>query len=286
MARVVLVHGIGQQLKGPDQLLAEWMPALRDGLTRAGAGARADRADAAVAFYGDLFRPPGRTLGLADPPLTAADVDEGLEAQLLQAWWAEAASVDPAVVPPDTETLARAPRSIQGALRALSASQFFAKIALRSLVFDLKQVAGYLTDEALRGRVRARVAELVGPETAVVVGHSLGSVAAYETLCTLPRHPIRVLITVGSPLGIRNLVWDRLEPAPVDGLGAWPGGGELAWTNVADQGDVVALVKDLRPAFGPRVRCKVVHNGSHAHDVRPYLSAKETGDAIATALAG
>lgn len=52
----------------------------------------------------------GKCLAAMLPP--RADVDEGLETQLLHAWWAKAASVDPAVVPPDTETLARTPQSV------------------------------------------------------------------------------------------------------------------------------------------------------------------------------
>ncbi|WP_228080914.1 hypothetical protein [Streptomyces profundus] len=58
------------------------------------------------------------------------------------------------------------------------------------------------------------------------------------------------------------------------------------WTNIVDRGDVVALVKELAPTFGERVRDVTVHNGARAHDVRPYLTARETGAAIATALAG
>ncbi len=85
-------------------------------------------------------------------------------------------------------------------------------------------MARYLTDRAVRGQARERVAALVGSETAVVVEHSLGSVVAYEVLCAMPDHQVRALVTVGSPLGIRNLVWDRLEPPPTDGLGVWPGG--------------------------------------------------------------
>jgi hypothetical protein len=57
-----------------------------------------------------------------------------------------------------------------------------------------------------------------------------------------------------------------------------------AWTNVADAGDAVALVKDLRPRFGPQVACFTVSNGARAHAVSPYLTAKETGAAIAAAL--
>jgi hypothetical protein len=87
-------------------------------------------------------------------------------------------------------------------------------------------------------------------------------------------------------LGIRNLIFDRLDPQPVGAVGVWPGGGGLGWTNVADAGDVVALVKDLRPVFGPRVRCELVHNGVHAHDARPYLSDRLTGAAVAAGLTG
>lgn len=93
------------------------------------------------------------------------------------------------------------------------------------------------------------------------------------------------MVTLGSPLGIANLVFDRLQPPPVTGLGAWPGAEGLVWTNVADAGDVVALVKDLRPRFGEHVRNVVVHNGAKAHSVVPYLTDRLTGAAIAAGLA-
>ncbi|MET8686364.1 hypothetical protein ABZV77_19325 [Streptomyces sp. NPDC004732] len=67
MARVVCVHGIGQQHVGESQLYASWRPALADGLARA-AAPPLDAADVTCVFYGDLFRPPGRTLGALDPP--------------------------------------------------------------------------------------------------------------------------------------------------------------------------------------------------------------------------
>jgi hypothetical protein len=53
---------------------------------------------------------------------------------------------------------------------------------------------------------------------------------------------------------------------------------------VADAGDVVALVKDLRPLFGTSVTCYLVRNGSRAHDVKPYLTAAQTGAAVARGL--
>ncbi|MHA6759573.1 hypothetical protein [Streptacidiphilus sp. PAMC 29251] len=56
-------------------------------------------------------------------------------------------------------------------------------------VFDLKQVRRYLEEPVLRIKARERVKALIGLQTRVVVGHSLG-----------------------SPLGI-PMVFDRLLPA-------------------------------------------------------------------------
>ena len=283
MARIVCVHGVGKQLLGERSLLGDWWPALADGLMRAGADlVSAD--DVVMAFYGDLFRPQGELLAVDDPFYSAAEVEPGLEQALLLAWWHEAAAVDEGVAPPDGDTLVRVPGSVQAGLRQLSRSKFFAGVALRALVFDLKQVSRYLQERDLRCAARARVSALIGPETQVVVGHSLGSVVAYEALCAMPGHRVRALVTLGSPLGIGNLVFDRLDPAPRDGQGQWPGSEGLVWTNVADGGDVVALEKDLRGRFGDRVRNALVHNGAHAHDATAYLTDKLTGVAIVGGL--
>ena len=289
MARVVCVHGVGQQLEGEDLLAGEWALALRDGMRRAGC-AEAELPGAEeirCVFYGNVFRPAGRRLAVGDPWLTAADTTE-FDQELLAAWWRGAAESDPRVVHPDARTLARMPGGVQAALRALSGSRFFAGLADRMMLFDLQQVRRYVTDSQVRGAALDRVAAGISADTRVVVGHSLGSVVAYEALCAHPEWPVRALVTLGSPLGIRNLIFDRLMPAPAKGPGGgrgrWPAGVQ-SWVNVADAGDVVALVKDLRPLFGNGVACYLVHNGSHAHDVRPYLTAAETGAAIVAGLA-
>ena len=36
MAEIVGVHGVAQQYKGPDSLLQEWLPPMRDGVAAAG----------------------------------------------------------------------------------------------------------------------------------------------------------------------------------------------------------------------------------------------------------
>ncbi|MPY42432.1 hypothetical protein FNH04_21745 [Streptomyces phyllanthi] len=273
---MVGVHGVGKQRLGSNTLLKDWEPTLADGLDRAG-GSKLSPGDLHMAFYGDLFRPPGSTLAVGDPMFTADDVEEGLETELLLEWWAACARVDPAVPPPGGDTLARSPRAVQTAVRVLQHSRYFADVTLRGLVFDLKQVRRYLTDADLRAEARGRVEEAIGPDTRVVVAHSLGSVVAYEALCARSDHQVRALVTMGSPLGMR-MVFDRLRPEP----GAWPG--TVSWTNVVDEGDVVAAVRDLSLFFGTGVAGRVVHNGSHAHDATLYLTAKETGEAVAEGL--
>jgi hypothetical protein len=285
MAMIVGVHGVGQQFKGPAVHKGEWLNPLRDGVALAG-GPEIQEADLTCAYYGDLFRPRGTkggTIGL--PPYDESDVADPWEQQLLEKWWREAAVVEPhRVESRDAATKGRAPRFVQRALNALSYSRFFAGIAERALIFDLKQVYLYLHDPEIRRDVRARAEAAVDVrQTRVLIGHSLGSVVAYECLCAHPEWTVNTLVTLGSPLGIPNLIFDLLVPTPRDGIGAWPGPARW-WVNIADEGDIVALVKDLSLCFGPRVESRLVHNGATAHDLRPYLTARETGDAIAAGL--
>ena len=66
MTQIVLVHGIGQEVKGPGTLLADLYPALSDGLALAGSEIAPDKVS--MAFYGDIFRRPGqRDLGSPEP---------------------------------------------------------------------------------------------------------------------------------------------------------------------------------------------------------------------------
>jgi hypothetical protein len=282
VASIVGVHGIGKQFLGENLLRKEWLPALQDGLNRVDPSLAAG-VDLTCAFYGDLFRPKGDK-AVGDPPYTAADVDDPLEEELLVTWAAEVDRIEGGeAMEGPTKAFSRTPRSVQWALDVLSESRFFVGLVERAVIADLKQVRAYLRVSGIREQVQARIAAVVGHDTKVLIGHSLGSVAAYEALCAHPEWPVRGLVTLGSPLGIRNLIFDKLRPPPSNGRGAWPGSVAL-WVNVADGGDVVALVKALAPRFGERVRDESVHNGATAHNVTPYLTAEETGRAVADSL--
>ena len=285
MSRILVIHGIGQEMEGPSTLHARFFPALHDGLSRAGIDIEPQ--DATFVSYGELFRPPAEFLAPA-PYYDASSIEHGYEEDLLLAIWTRASSCDETIVPPCEEVLSRTPSAARRALAALSRSQFLAGIAERSFVGDLKQVRSYFCDENTRTAIHNEVAQAITADTRVVVGHSLGSVVAYEVLFSDPQRDIRALITLGSPLGLRNLVFDRLRPPPVaagDGRGVkgvWPP--VKLWGNVADAGDIVVAVEDLRPLFGADIRQLRVHNGAKAHDMSPYLEDRMTGQLILAGL--
>ncbi|MFZ1484467.1 hypothetical protein [Nostocoides sp.] len=281
MALIVTVHGIGKQVLGPRTLKGEgWAASLADGVEIAG-GPVLRPPDINMAFYGDLFRPAGAK-SFGEQEWGPEDVKHGYDLELLGELASEAAKVEGIDRPEQTKV--RTPDAVQAALRVLSRSRFFAGVAEHAMIWNLAQVRKYLTEPDVRASVQERVASAVTSDTRVIVGHSLGSVIAYEALMANPNWPVRALVTIGSPLGVPRLVFDRLRPAPHDGSGAWPPGID-SWSNIADSGDIVALVKRLGPLFGPGiVEDFLVHNGAKAHDATPYLTARETGAAIAAGL--
>jgi hypothetical protein len=286
MAKILIVHGISNQYVGESELLAAWFPALRDGLLRAGCSTLPGVDDCFCPFYGDLFRPAGH-LAIESTP-APEDVEDATEAEarLLEAIWKSAAENDPQVPGPSAygETLFRAPRIAERALNALAKSKFFANYTPLRLFGDLKQVDLYLDDSNVHRQVLERVTARIDSQTRLVIGHSLGSVVAYEAVCKNPQR-VCAFVTIGSPLGIRNVVFDKLTPAPDGfGLGRWPGT-VSQWTNVAAVGDIVAAQKQLAPLFGDNVEDLVIDSGWDAHSSTRYLNSVEAGRAVARALA-
>lgn len=282
MARVLLVHGINNTYASRPQMAERWIPALRGGLENAALDGQVPAIDislqdVACVFYGDLLRPPGRFLSGDIPPLGASDVDDGLELELLTAWWRAAAKVDSGVMPPDARTLGVA-ATARSALLALSGSRFLSRISERALVWWLKQITAYFTDESVRAAVQERFAQAVGSDTRVVVAHSLGSAVAYEALCANPDWPVTDLVTLGSPIAVPDIVLHRLIPQ----VGTWPN--VSRWVNITDSGDFIALQPRMGEVFGPRVSDIEISNDVSAYDVEQYLTAVPTGVAVAKGI--
>lgn len=291
--KIVGIHGILHEYASSTQIEHNWLLALQGGLDEAKAP-RVERGDFTAVSYGSLFRPSERRSGNI-PKLSASDVEEGWEQELLITWWREAAALsqanrseddplgeDPSIQEPEFQGRGRTPIVVQGALKQLTKSRFFKAVGPeRVLIFGLKQVRRFLHDPEMKQAILQRVSEKVSTNTRVIIGHSLGSIVAYEALCKHPEWNVHTLVTLGSPLGIPGLIFDSLTPKPENGQGVWPN--VKQWFNIADKGDIVALEKELAPYFEGVVD-RLVYNGWESHSAERYLTAPETGEAVATGL--
>lgn len=136
------------------------------------------------------------------------------------------------------------------------------------------EVAAYLESPSGQARVlcqRAVVEAVRRHEPKVVIAHSLGSVVAYEALHAHPDLKVELLITLGSPLAMRDVVFERLLPAPLNGRGTRPPR-VGRWVNIADPHDVVAIPAALGGSFtGVDQDCSVDLDWIDFHTVRGYL---------------
>lgn len=284
MARIVCIHGIAQEYKSRESLLAEWVPSLRGGAGNA--KGQIAETDVDMAFYGLLFRPSGGKGGPAAeaiatpqiPNFAPGDLDEGLESELL-------AELADEATPPEVLPGAKAgivSRSTASMLQLVGATPFFGNAAQRVVIWALKQVSAYVGNSVVRTAAKQALRDRIGADTRVVVAHSLGTLIAYETLSECPELPVTKLVTLGSPLGMPALR-KRIKPSATGGERPWPAG-LSAWTNIADSSDIVALKKKLSPIYNDRIEDLLVNNGATMHDAKPYLTAPETGKAILDGL--
>ncbi|MEV4482648.1 hypothetical protein [Micromonospora coxensis] len=274
MAEIVGVHGIMWNWQSRAQMSELWGAAIRGGLHNR----RHDRAAEvafAPAFYGDLYN-DGKGAG---PQYHVDDLDDGFETELFWALHDAVAAEQAEAVDPTKVYL---PQGIQAALAVLQRTTFFGTATTSLIVRFVKQVHRYLNDTDLRWRIQQEVAAAVDEDTRVLVGHSLGSIVAYEALRNNPDWPVRTLVTLGSPLGLRAVV-DRLVP-PVGPGDGWPGS-VVGWVNIAARQDAVAMVKTLAEVYDHRVDDRLCANPRlRAHDVTWYLKNMHCADALAAAL--
>lgn len=276
-----MVHGIGHQFRSRDATRSSWRAALATGLDDTQLPP-VDDVEVEVVHYGNCFRTlDGKAAGAesddfaALPPWGADDLEDGFELELLTA----IAEGTPAA----EDGKLYLPRTAQAMVRHLEASELVPGILGRAVVWLVKQAHRYLTEDALRARIQQRVAGVVDEDTRVLVGHSLGSVVAYEALVAHPEWAVDTFVTLGSPLGLRSIN-GRLRP-PVTRGGGTPAP-VRRWVNVAAREDGVASVKELEPVFGELVKDEGIRNGRrHAHDVHRYLTAEPTVAAIVDGLA-
>lgn len=112
----------------------------------------------------------------------------------------------------------------------------------------------------------------------MVIAHSLGSVVAYEALCAHPELRVRQLITIGSPLAIRGMVYDRLIPPPCHDKPKSVG----QWVNLADPGDLCAVpIGGIARLFAIDKDVTAPIGTFAFHSVTKYLSCETLAEILA-----
>jgi hypothetical protein len=239
--RLVLVHGRSQQKLNPVELQSIWMETLRRGAAKINRSLP-ERLDVAFPYYGDKLDELARQ---SNVPLTddiqakGSSVDDDFlkfQAAVAEAMRSRAGITDAQVQNEfGNNTTERGPQNwawVQAVIRAIDRNA--GSVSQSTIEQFMRDVYLYTA----RAGVRDEIDRIVGPalnETpCVVIGHSLGSVVAYNLLRTDRRAlKVQAYITVGSPLAIRA-VRDQLRPI------GFPAPAK-AWYNAYDPKDVVAL---------------------------------------------
>jgi hypothetical protein len=141
----------------------------------------------------------------------------------------------------------------------------------------------YLKYPPVRKKINAIVkAELPASGDVFVLGHSLGSVVAYDVVRTASAISVPLLMTVGSPLGVRKIS-ELLDPRHFPTVAK-------SWYNAYDVRDVVALRPLDHANFNvdPAVEnYGEVHNQTdNAHGIIGYLNNATVAQKLFEAMLG
>ncbi|MFJ5721012.1 alpha/beta hydrolase [Streptomyces sp. NPDC093149] len=310
--RLVFVHGIGD-LRDAKAEEDEWLRALANGAQRAGQSRHVSAlvsgwdSTTSFAYYGDLFKKAGVQGGAdsqgADDAAVVGEllleaIGDQLDAPGLAGHekWVLLHAQAQLAPPGQSQGLGNIGRRTLNALTTLMSApglRWFGGIASSQLTLTiLGQVARYLNrgesdanGVPLDRRIRERVAGYLGHDgPTVVVAHSLGTVVALEALHE-HKGDVPLLVTLGSPLGMRTTVLPRTRPQPM-GTPETVG----RWLNFWDRDDVIAarpmLEHFVRPntaGVGP-VSDRVDSDGLWVHSAAKYLAHPAVAGPVVEAL--
>lgn len=292
MTKVLLIHGINNQGKSRDIIRESWAASIQEAATAAGVRVPTNT-EFIAAFYGDVLHEETESwsknkrsatkMGVDSPD--SEYVDDAVAALYIEYQHVLGISDEQVAQELDPgEDMLEATRMAKGIhkkwLKAIARAleKVLPKRGKAVSRQFLQQAAAYLQKPGLKGKINRIVEEqlfdgIARNEEVVVIGHSLGSVIAYDLLRSW-REDIQVglLMTCGSPLGV-EVVKVGIGP-PLVCLS-----NVRNWLNVSDPEDFVALRPKLtKKTFGCDSIDNIanVDNGyENAHDILKYLSHAE-----------
>ena len=292
MRKLILVHGRAQENKDSVALKAEWIASFREGLQKSGLDLPIPEADIRFPYYGqtlhdltggastedaarvivrgdhgdpqeetfarEVFHQLRARFGITDEQLREIDEQEEIERGIQNWEWVQT-------------VLKAIDRHVPGASGA-------------AVAIATSDVYQYLNNAGLRGVIDDGVRQAFEPGVeSVVVGHSLGSVVAYNLLknhAAAAGWTVPLFVTVGSPLGIeviRKSMHPLSFPARVG-----------AWYNAMDERDVVALYPLTAETFPVQTpienKTNVNNHTENRHGIAGYLNDADVARRIHDAL--
>ncbi|MEA2078261.1 MAG: thioesterase domain-containing protein [Pseudomonadota bacterium] len=264
MAKVIIgIHGLSNKPQ-ETQLHEWWLKAINDGLAKVG-GTPVSAAQFKLAYWADLMYPTfdpnpepytePNTDEVDDDPSKLIDVGREFFSDIIGKFG------DVKVQMTDSERI----EGIKNAMREKIVEDLAAYYDDNSTI-QFTNRAGTQTRTALRAVLRELI-EQHQADDLLVIGHSMGSIIAYDVLRSLRDTAVKVrrLVTIGSPLGLANVkAKTRTEWDDKDG----PFVPEVlteGWANYGDRKDLVCadltLDKEYKSSGGFSVQDVFISNG-------------------------
>ncbi|MCW2306707.1 lipase family protein [Rhodobium gokarnense] len=285
--RILFVHGRAQGGRDIADIRREWTQALGKGARAAGINLP-ENLDIALPFYGDEL---DRLTAEFNLPLASDVTARGTAEQdaflAFQAEVAQDIRMKAGITDEQVDAAyGNNPRQkgplnwewVQAIFRAID--RHSDAITSNALQIALRDVYVYNSSSAVRRIINGIVSKEIDDRPTVIVAHSLGTVVAYYILRELKAPKVPLLVTLGSPLGIRAIrrpLRPLRHPAVVQ-----------AWLNGFDNRDVVALYPldannfNIDPAIEniPTLR----NQTKNRHGIIGYLNKPEIASRVIDAM--
>jgi hypothetical protein len=286
---LVLVHGRSQQGRDPEELKKTWLDTLRLGLGTARSGVL-ETVDIVLPYYGDMLdQLASQTQDSIPADIRVRDSIDGVDAGYRSFEAEVVAGVQGRLGLTDgqvdlfvtNEVRVRGIENWEWVQSVLGAADSIPGISAAAIEAFTRDVYVYLNRPAVRQAVNDVVDAALPAGRTVVIGHSLGSVVAYDVLRNATRPlDIPLYVTVGSPLGVGPI---RRALTPIHTPAALRG-----WFNAFDERDVIALSAldaTAFPVVPPIENYNQVHNRTeNAHGITGYLNDPVVAGRIHDAL--